>query len=167
MSSECAKKRVLLHSVVFIFWISVWLCSVVFSFLYFALSVWFQCHFQCFCCTASHSYVWIPLYVFGYSVLFFCMCCLFDCAASYSLRVQRELCEDDEFLILACDGVWDVLSNQDAVDCVRDYKPDIAAQMLVDLAFDVGSTDNISAVVVFFQELHPEPEAENEVQEGE
>ncbi|XP_065176967.1 probable protein phosphatase 2C T23F11.1 [Sycon ciliatum] len=34
--------------------------------------------------------------------------------------VTDEITEDDEFLVLACDGIWDVLSNQEVVDFVRD-----------------------------------------------
>ncbi|XAR67817.1 Phosphoprotein phosphatase [Bertholletia excelsa] len=31
-----------------------------------------------------------------------------------------ELCDDDEFLILACDGIWDCMSSQQLVDYVRE-----------------------------------------------
>lgn len=34
--------------------------------------------------------------------------------------VKVELSEDDEFLIIACDGIWDCLSSQEAVDCVKE-----------------------------------------------
>lgn len=32
---------------------------------------------------------------------------------------ERKLTEDDEYLILASDGVWDVMSSQDAVDVIK------------------------------------------------
>ncbi|GLJ15749.1 hypothetical protein SUGI_0259200 [Cryptomeria japonica] len=31
-----------------------------------------------------------------------------------------DLCEDDEFIVLACDGVWDVMTSQQVVDFVRE-----------------------------------------------
>ncbi|KAE8710919.1 putative protein phosphatase 2C 21 [Hibiscus syriacus] len=31
-----------------------------------------------------------------------------------------ELCDDDEFLVLACDGIWDCVSSQQLVDYVRE-----------------------------------------------
>ncbi|TPX34836.1 hypothetical protein SmJEL517_g02573 [Synchytrium microbalum] len=33
--------------------------------------------------------------------------------------ITRQMTEDDEFLVLACDGIWDCMSNQDVVDFVR------------------------------------------------
>ena len=67
---------------------------------------------------------------------------------------QRTLMPEDYFLIIACDGVWDVFNNQDAVDIVKEalrIKPndfDSAAEALRDAAYNKGSTDNISVIVV-------------------
>lgn len=68
---------------------------------------------------------------------------------------SAELNPRDEFLILACDGLWDVFEDQDAVDFVRPLidTPQVAASRLRDAAFTRGSTDNISVIVVSFADL--------------
>ena len=59
-----------------------------------------------------------------------------------------------EFVVLASDGVWDVLSEQQACDIVtralaeRADAPDLAARALVKAAYEAESEDNISAVVL-------------------
>eukprot|EP00898_Chlorokybus_atmophyticus_P004723 jgi/Chlat1/5251/Chrsp33S08963 len=61
------------------------------------------------------------------------------------------LTPQDEFLLLATDGLWDVISNQEAVNLVRDIQsPEEAAKRLVDEAYRRGSADNITCVVVRF-----------------
>ncbi|KAM0722804.1 hypothetical protein Q7P37_002246 [Cladosporium fusiforme] len=57
----------------------------------------------------------------------------------------------DEFLILACDGLWDVCSDQEAVDLIRNIQdPQAASKVLVDHALARFSTDNLSCMVVRF-----------------
>merc|ERR1711939_229485 len=59
--------------------------------------------------------------------------------------------DQDEFLILACDGLWDVCSDQEAVDLVRNvHDPQQASKALVDHALARFSTDNLSVMVVRF-----------------
>ena len=66
---------------------------------------------------------------------------------------SHELTADDRFVILGCDGVWDVLSDQQACDYVREAlampnsTPDDAARRLVGEAYSAGSEDNISVLV--------------------
>lgn len=68
--------------------------------------------------------------------------------------------KNDKFFILACDGVWDVLSNQDVVNFVLNiaYEPDMitrkkntfnVAHKIAQLALNKGSTDNITVILVF------------------
>ncbi|XP_057861249.2 probable protein phosphatase 2C 24 [Cryptomeria japonica] len=74
--------------------------------------------------------------------------------------------EDDEFLILASDGLWDVLSNESACEvvskCLAGKRPPphfkaaaaatssvaVAAALLAEIALARGSSDNISVVVI-------------------
>lgn len=65
---------------------------------------------------------------------------------------NRQIAEGDDFVIVASDGVWDVMSNQKACSVVSaaltSGTPQTAAKALCDEALDAGSEDNISAVVV-------------------
>jgi protein phosphatase 2C family protein 2/3 len=73
----------------------------------------------------------------------------------------HKLTKNDKFIILGCDGLWDVMSNQDAVNYVLESCYDIdtgmrinkrinIAKQLADLAILKGSGDNITIIVVFF-----------------
>jgi serine/threonine protein phosphatase PrpC len=59
-------------------------------------------------------------------------------------------------LIVACDGLWDVYTSEDAVRLARDIFAEgetdesLVAEELLDMALLRGSKDNISAVVVRF-----------------
>lgn len=64
---------------------------------------------------------------------------------------ETTLTDDDAFLIVACDGLWDVTSDQEAVDIVRaiDDAQD-AARALLKHALANFSTDNTSVMVIRF-----------------
>lgn len=67
--------------------------------------------------------------------------------------LSLQLPSENSFLILACDGVWDKVSDEDAVSivsCIPD--PQQAAAKLRDFAYSEGSDDNISVVVVRFSD---------------
>ena len=50
---------------------------------------------------------------------------------------------------MGCDGLWDVVSNDEVVEIVLNAKdPVLAAVKLRDLAYQLGSADNISVVCV-------------------
>ncbi|KAI3753736.1 hypothetical protein L2E82_25797 [Cichorium intybus] len=59
--------------------------------------------------------------------------------------------DDTEFLILASDGVWKVMTNQEAVDCVKEVEdPRSAAKKIIKEATARKSRDDISCIVVRF-----------------
>ncbi len=63
--------------------------------------------------------------------------------------IKHEINDTDELLILACDGLWDVISDQQAVNLIRDETDmQAAAERLRNYALDHGSTDNISVLVI-------------------
>jgi len=65
---------------------------------------------------------------------------------------EEQMQHEDEFLILASDGLWDVFTNEDAVALVRSIEdPEQAAKKLTEEAYGRGSMDNISCIVVRFK----------------
>lgn len=81
------------------------------------------------------------------------------------------LSDDDEFIILGCDGVMDVLENHETINFIRDHlnnnninlyeienvypsnevaKTKNIARKLAEYAICRGSTDNISVMIIFF-----------------
>jgi serine/threonine protein phosphatase PrpC len=66
---------------------------------------------------------------------------------------KHKLSSKDKFVILACDGLWDVVNNQDAVDFVQDllnknFKGNFS-KMLCEYALAKGSMDNVSIIIYF------------------
>lgn len=62
----------------------------------------------------------------------------------------------DEFILIACDGLWDVIDPDDAVRLTRNLLFHIglsakkSADRLAELAKGLGSSDNITVIVVKF-----------------
>lgn len=77
---------------------------------------------------------------------------------------QINLTDGTRFLIIACDGLWDVMTNEDAVLWVTEYlakhesalirDPNTtlnrAGQALAEAAVSRGSTDNVSCTILLF-----------------
>ncbi|GER55143.1 protein phosphatase 2C family protein [Striga asiatica] len=68
---------------------------------------------------------------------------------------QVTLTEDDEFLIIGCDGIWDVMSSQQAVSLVRrglrrHDDPEQCAKDLVMEALRLNTFDNLTVIIVCF-----------------
>jgi len=89
--------------------------------------------------------------------------------------------ENCEFIILACDGLWDVVSNEEAVEYVRgklhEYREEkpktnkdrnmdifLSCMYLAQLAREKGSKDNISCLIATFNHDgdNPGPDVNNE-----
>ena len=60
---------------------------------------------------------------------------------------------EDEYIVLACDGLWDVLTVDDVAGLVAATvkEPGMVAKRLVAEAMTRGSGDNITAVVAFLK----------------
>ncbi|KAJ3896274.1 phosphatase 2C-like domain-containing protein [Lentinula edodes] len=65
---------------------------------------------------------------------------------------ETELIEEDEFLILACDGLWDVIGDQAAVNQIKTMDDaQSASHHLLRYALNNHTTDNVTVVVVRFK----------------
>ncbi|XP_076909308.1 putative protein phosphatase 2C 60 isoform X1 [Bidens hawaiensis] len=79
-----------------------------------------------------------------------------------------ELCEDDDFLVLACDGIWDCMSSQQLVDFVREQlKTESKLSAICEKVFDRclapvsggEGCDNMTMILVQFKKLESGPSA--------
>jgi protein phosphatase len=77
---------------------------------------------------------------------------------------QLNITDATTFILLACDGLWDVMSNEESTAFVLEYlrKADLkepkraldqCCLRLADLAVERGSTDNVSVVIMFFHDV--------------
>ncbi len=68
---------------------------------------------------------------------------------------EYDIEEGVDFLILATAGLWNVLSNQEAVSMVESLMfPHNAAKELTGEAYRRGSADNITCVIIRFSHIH-------------
>ncbi|GER49700.1 protein phosphatase 2C family protein [Striga asiatica] len=83
------------------------------------------------------------------------------CPLSAEPELQETLLsEDDEFLIMGCDGLWDVMSSQCAVSMARKElmlhnDPERCSRELVREALKRNTCDNLTVVVVCFSRDPP------------
>lgn len=62
----------------------------------------------------------------------------------------------EDYLLVACDGVWDVLSGDEIVECVHKHlsspggSRQSVAKALIQEARSEGSADNMTVIVSFF-----------------
>ncbi|XP_057490473.1 probable protein phosphatase 2C 11 isoform X2 [Actinidia eriantha] len=67
-------------------------------------------------------------------------------------EIQEEEIDGIDFIIIASDGLWNVLSNEEAVAVVEDITDtEAASRKLIEEAYARGSSDNITCVVVRFE----------------
>ncbi|KAG9442559.1 hypothetical protein H6P81_018413 [Aristolochia fimbriata] len=88
------------------------------------------------------------------------------CPLSAEPELQETiLTEEDEFLVLGCDGLWDVMSSQCAVTIVRKElmlhnDPERCSRVLVREALKRNTCDNLTVIVICFS---PDPPPRIEV----
>ena len=55
----------------------------------------------------------------------------------------HERVPDDDFLLLACDGLWDVMTNMEAISAVREYASSNPVKYVAQGSSADGGKDNI------------------------
>ena len=77
----------------------------------------------------------------------------------------------EDFLVVACDGVWDVVNEEEVIDCVKKHfenggEKKNTSKAIVEFACSEGSGDNLSCITVFFKSFIPQTAAAAAVAKG-
>uniref|UniRef100_K3WKK1 PPM-type phosphatase domain-containing protein n=1 Tax=Globisporangium ultimum (strain ATCC 200006 / CBS 805.95 / DAOM BR144) TaxID=431595 RepID=K3WKK1_GLOUD len=74
-----------------------------------------------------------------------------ECVISLPDVTTHELTPEDEFIVLASDGLWDALPNEQVLSCIHNnpwLSTQEMAKVLIDRAIELGSMDNITVLIV-------------------
>lgn len=64
--------------------------------------------------------------------------------------IKIKLKKTDNFIVIACDGLWDVMNNFDVINFVKKNKAKSKmAKLLANEALKRGSTDNVSVIFIY------------------
>eukprot|EP01118_Nematostelium_gracile_P001710 TRINITY_DN1177_c0_g1_i1.p1 TRINITY_DN1177_c0_g1~~TRINITY_DN1177_c0_g1_i1.p1 ORF type:complete len:414 (-),score=130.23 TRINITY_DN1177_c0_g1_i1:89-1330(-) len=69
-------------------------------------------------------------------------------------EISEESLSSGDSIVIACDGLWDVMTNDEVTQHVianKTQKPEDICRQLIDMALERGSEDNITVVLVFVQ----------------
>lgn len=71
---------------------------------------------------------------------------------------EFELSDEDEFFVVACDGLWDVMTYNDVVEYIAARRQidnisakDVSAELVHEAIVKRGSSDNVSVVVIYLK----------------
>jgi serine/threonine protein phosphatase PrpC len=83
-------------------------------------------------------------------------CKVVHCLIHHPDITTTRICERCEFIISATDGLWDIMSPQQACDyvwkCLKrpECHPLDMARLLIERAFELGGEDNITVLITYF-----------------
>ena len=66
---------------------------------------------------------------------------------------RTKLTPQDSYIVIACDGLWDVMSNEDVINFINPLIDDHSVQDIVKQLgdhsiYNLGSTDNVSCILI-------------------
>lgn len=74
------------------------------------------------------------------------------------MRIFERRDGDDEFIVLACDGIWDVMENDEVIKEVTGYcavlgeeNPMLMCEELMNTCLEKHSRDNMSVIIALLQ----------------
>lgn len=71
--------------------------------------------------------------------------------------------KNDEYLVLACDGIYDVLSNEEVAVLLRSHfaekeRIEQTAEEILDICLNRGSIDNMTMIIIAFESIFEDDE---------